>query len=233
MPEVPGISEGALHDRLHTFSHGLKNRMTALWEVLRHTRPDTEDETAKELMAHAERAYFGAQRDLEQLLDDLHVDRAIRPAPPTRMLASELVRHAIERNVHRFQKKAQTVHVSPSEASVMTDAQWGTAILDALLSNASKFSPCGSAISVTIDSEQGQLAITVSDAGVGLRQEDLERVFVRYALLSSRPTDGEQQMRGTLGRCQQWAKALGGNLKAASSGQGKGTAFTLYLPKGS
>ncbi|HMW96997.1 MAG TPA: HAMP domain-containing sensor histidine kinase, partial [Flavobacteriales bacterium] len=110
------------------------------------------------------------------------------------------------------------------------DAHWTTQILQALISNASKFSPRGSSISINAGATADGSAITVSDKGTGFTGSDLVDVFTRYAILSSRTTAGEPQARGTLARAKQWARAQGGHLNVESEGPGQGARFTLTLP---
>ena len=218
-------------DRLHTFAHGIKNRLGALWEVLQLMREDLPGATKEELMAHAERAFFGAQQDVERLMDDLHVDRAITAQHLAPFTFAQALKDAMDRNAHRFSKKGQRVEVSsPTDVTIRADAHWVVRIIDAMLSNASKFSPEGSTINVSITSDAENGLLEVTDHGVGLTAEDLEQVFSRYALLTSRTTNGEQQMRGTLARAHQWAQANGGRLRATSRGQGQGSSFELRLP---
>lgn len=182
-------------------------------------------------MAHAERAFFGAQQDVERLMDDLQVDRAIRAQHIAPLPLAHALKEAMVRNAHRFNKKKQLVEVDAPEAVVVSaDAHWVVRIIDAMLSNASKFSPQGATVRVSIGSTDGSGVIRVTDTGVGMTTEDLRHVFTRYTLLTSRTTDGEQQMRGTLARALQWAHANSGDLFATSPGQGQGSSFELRLP---
>lgn len=217
-------------ERLHTFAHGIKNKLGALWEALRMIKDGVPGAGSEELLAFAEGAFFGAQRDIESLLDDMHVDRDITVQQMAPLSLSGIVREALERNVHRFTRKEQHVelHLSP-DTMVIGDAHWLLRIIDALLSNASKFSPRGTTIHVTVETLDHTGRVIVTDNGTGMSAEDLQLVFTRYAMLSSRATDGEQQMRSTLARARQWAEANGGSLRASSPGKDKGSTFELSL----
>jgi len=218
-------------ERLHTFAHDIKNRFGALWEALRLLKDGpVEGMDGSELMSFAERGFFSAQRDLEQLLDDFGVDRTVQAERvPFDLIAC--VNGALRNEEYRLGKKDQHVVVSGlSEASAVGDARWTGQIVQALISNASKFSSRGAEIRVHIEDGAGMRTVRVADSGCGLSAEDLLNVFTRYSILSSRSTDGEPQSRGTLGRAKQWAEAQGGTLSAESQGTGKGCVFTLELP---
>ncbi|MBP7512953.1 MAG: HAMP domain-containing histidine kinase [Flavobacteriales bacterium] len=218
-------------ERLHTFAHDIKNRIGGLWEAFRLLREGPpEGMERNDLVEFAERGFFNAQRELEDLLDDLHVERGVT-AERARFELRASLKEALRNEDFRLRKKEQSVNVSgPEHVHAAGDARWTTQILQALVSNASKFSPRGASITIDLESMDGRCQVRVTDQGCGLSKEDLAQVFRRYAILSSRSTDGEPQSRGTLGRARQWAEAQGGTLTASSQGAGQGSVFELTLP---
>jgi two-component system, NtrC family, sensor kinase len=74
------------------------------------------------------------------------------------------------------------------------------------------------------ESEEGRIAITVMDNGVGIAQEDLKRVF-SHGFTTKREGHGFG-----LHSSANAAKELGGTLTAASDGPNCGAVFTLRLP---
>lgn len=70
-----------------------------------------------------------------------------------------------------------SVSASPDLPDIIADKQRLSQILLNLLSNAQKYSPDGSEISLSIDSQDKQVVFTVSDSGVGIPPEERERVF--------------------------------------------------------
>lgn len=233
MPEPP--LRPADHDqaeRLHTFAHDLKNRLGGLWETLRILQDGpVEGLDRNELMGFAERGFFSAQRDLERLLDDFGVDRAVL-VEKTAFDLMACLNGALRNEGYRLQKKDQRVDVSAPEAAAgIGDERWTGQILQSLISNASKFSPRGTVISVQVTVANSMNKVRVTDLGCGLSADDLQNVFTRYAILSARSTDGEPQSRGTLGRAKQWAEAQGGTLAVTSPGTDKGCIFMLELPR--
>jgi signal transduction histidine kinase len=218
-------------ERLHTFAHDIKNRLGSLWEALRMSRSGPiAGVDPEELMSFSERGFFQAQRDLEDLLDDFHVDRDIS-ADRAPFDVRKSLDEALRKEEYRLRKKGQHVDVhGPAEAPAMGDARLTAQLLQALISNASKFSSRDAVIAVEFSNGSQGTTIRVTDSGCGLPPEDLAAVFTRYVILSSRSTEGEPQSRGTLARAKQWAEAQGGTLDATSEGIGKGCVFTLRLP---
>ncbi len=228
----PASSEQA--ERLHVFAHDIRNRLTGLWETLRLLdTAGSEGTDRNELNDFAERAYFNAQRDVEALLDDFSVDRKvpIQEAVPFDPLSC--LEEVLSSESYRLDKKEQRISITGGAGMIAYgDGHWYARVLQALISNASKFSPRGSVIEVILTDTETGFSASVKDAGVGLNSTDLFDVFTRYAILSSRSTDGEPQARATLSRAFQWAQAIGGTLSAKSMGKGLGSTFTLSLPKG-
>lgn len=218
-------------ERLHMFAHDIKNRIGALWEAFLLLRDGPPEGMGKgDLYAFAERGFFNAQRELEDLLDDLHVERGVS-ADRARFELTASLEQAVRNEDFRLRKKEQCVNMNgPSHVHATGDARWTTQILQALVSNASKYSARGTSITIDIGVTDGRCRVRVTDQGCGLSKEDLAQVFKRYAILSSRSVDGEPQSRGTLGRARQWAEAQGGTLTASSEGVGQGASFELTLP---
>jgi two-component system CheB/CheR fusion protein len=220
-------------ERLHRFAHDIRNRLTGIREVLRHLEQPTPDGNTAELTLFAEQQFFKALREVESLLDDMQVERGIGPLQREPLDPATLIARAVANMEHRFAKKEQKVVTDLAQGiRVNGDAACLTELITALLSNASKFSPRGSTIQVHLVASGPMASLRVTDDGVGMSTTDLEQVFVRYAWLSSRSTDGEAQGRGTLGRAVQWARAHGGTLRAESAGSGAGSTFVLELPIG-
>lgn len=217
--------------RLHAFAHDLRNRLIGLHQVLQRLAEDPTSEEKAEYTNYGDQQFFKALREVETLLDDLGVDRG--PTEPVRSAVdmAELVRTRVDQLMFRFQRKDQHVALDLEEGQVLSiDARVIGDLLDALLSNASKFSSPGSTVHVTSSTVDRVVSITVRDEGVGLTMADLDMVFVRFAWLESRPTGGESQGRSSLARAREWARVHGGDLFAASAGPGTGCTFTLVLP---
>lgn len=228
---TPPHGDTERHERLHAFSHDLKNRLGALWEAFLMARDLPAGPERDEVMAMAERSFFGGLRQVELLMDDMGVPRAPTRVQHAPVDLAALVRRSVDHLAFLLKKKDQQVQVTaPEHLSIEGDVALLEQLFDALLSNASKFSPRGATLHVRIEADAAHALVHVSDPGVGLSAADLARVFERYVLLGSRSTAGERQARGTLARARLWAAAHNGALTATSEGPDKGCTFTVRLP---
>ncbi|RKR14422.1 two component regulator with propeller domain [Maribacter vaceletii] len=99
-----------------------------------------------------------------------------------------------------------------------------------ILSNAFKFTPSNGKIIISISCELKTLKIVISDTGKGIREEDLPHVFDRYFQLGQ-----HHELRSGTGVGLALAKdivLLHHGEVLAESVLGKGTTFTILLPKG-
>jgi PAS domain S-box-containing protein len=98
-----------------------------------------------------------------------------------------------------------------------------------LLSNASRYSPEGSAVRLALSAGDGQALLQVADQGRGIPPEMLERIFEMFVQVR----DGGPPQGGLgigLALVRQLAAMHGGSVAATSPGPGLGSTFTLALP---
>jgi signal transduction histidine kinase len=109
------------------------------------------------------------------------------------------------------------------------DEQRLAQVLRALVDNAVKFSPPGSAIHISVVEEGGRAAITVTDDGPGISRRELPHVFERFHR-------GREERASTSGAglglsiARELTELMNGTISAASP-EGSGASFTVRLPK--
>jgi signal transduction histidine kinase len=98
-----------------------------------------------------------------------------------------------------------------------------------LLSNASKFTSEGGNITIHVIEQADVFKVQVSDTGIGIKPEDLERIFQPFASIQK-----NNYIKGTglgLSITKGLVEAHGGKISAESAGEGKGAVFTFIIPK--
>ncbi len=97
-----------------------------------------------------------------------------------------------------------------------------------LISNALKFTPRGGSVTVTLQSRGDILELVVADTGVGIAQNDLERLGQPY----EQAGDADQRAAGSglgLSLVRAFARLHGGEMSVESV-MGEGTAVTVRMP---
>ena len=99
-----------------------------------------------------------------------------------------------------------------------------------MISNAIKYTPEQGKVWINLSEEGGFVKATVSDTGIGIRKEDLSRIFDRFYRVRSAET---REIIGTglgLSIVKSIVDAHLGSISVESE-LGKGTTFTLLFPK--
>lgn len=103
-------------------------------------------------------------------------------------------------------------------------------VIENLLGNAIKFGRSGDQVEVATRAGDSHVVLEVRDSGPGLREADLEQLFVRGAHRSNRPTGGESSTGLGLAWCRQLIELHGGRI-GAHNGELGGAVFWFELPR--
>lgn len=103
-------------------------------------------------------------------------------------------------------------------------------ILSNLIENAIKFSNINDDIKVSLSSVDNLITISIQDYGRGLTESDLERLFVKFANLSSNPTAYENSNGLGLSTVKMLVDMHKGKIWAESTGLNLGSTFYVELP---
>jgi signal transduction histidine kinase len=120
-------------------------------------------------------------------------------------------------------------HVAHAAARVTLDRHRFMQILYNLLSNALKFTDSGGEVNLELDRRGDALQIQVRDTGIGIRAEDLAKLFVEFQQLDSGATRRHQGTGLGLVLTRRIAELHGGSVRVAST-PGMGSTFTVLLP---
>jgi PAS domain S-box-containing protein len=103
-------------------------------------------------------------------------------------------------------------------------------VLYNLLSNAVKFTPDGGSVRLRADTDDGFLRITVEDSGIGLKAEDLERIFKPFEQADASISRKYQGTGLGLSLTKSLVELHGGRIWAESAGEAQGASFRMLIP---
>jgi signal transduction histidine kinase len=122
-----------------------------------------------------------------------------------------------------------TVHVAPEVDRITSDRRRVEQVLINLLNNAVKFTEQG-AVHLDVRVKDKELVISVSDTGMGIKTEDIGRLFQPFHQLDTGLTRQHEGRTGLgLSICKRLIERLGGSVKVESE-WGKGSTFRVTLP---
>jgi len=104
-------------------------------------------------------------------------------------------------------------------------------VVDNIISNAFKYSPKGGVITISVETREKDVLISISDQGMGIPRADLVKIFERFYRVDNASRNSKVGGTGLgLSIVHDIVKMHGGNIFANSEGEGKGTTFSFTLP---
>jgi signal transduction histidine kinase len=223
-------SANAAKDRfLATLSHELRTPLTPIliWAGGMANEPGLPPEIDEGLQMVCRNVELEA-RLIDDLLDLTRITRGKLQLQLRRANAHDLLGHAMEivRDDLRSRKLHLSVELFASDHHVLADCSRMQQVFWNVLKNASKFTPDHGAVTVrTFNPKPEALKIEITDTGVGIEPEYLEKVFDAFEQVGTR--------REGLGLGLAISKAIvemhHGSIRAFSEGTGKGAKFVIDL----
>ena len=174
---------------------------------------------------------------IDQVLRAGSAGSRLRRGARARVNRAEITRETVALARTRFRLSTEALaydeRAAVADAVVVGDADELRAAVWNLLDNAVKYSAADDVrIQVRLEmAEGGRLAVRVADRGVGISPGELKRIFRRFYRI---PTGVAVRAKGSglgLFIVRSVARKHGGRAFAESDGTGRGSTFTLLLPK--
>jgi signal transduction histidine kinase len=220
-------------DFLANLSHELRTPLNAIlgWSQLISGGQIPADEVTQGIQAIARNARAQAQLvddllDMSRLLaGQLRLDVRRTELAPLVEAALQVVAPAAEAKNLRLQRE-----LDPAVGAVLGDPARLQQVAWNLLQNAVKFTEAGGAVRVAARRVKGNVELTVSDTGIGIRPEFLPHVFDRFRQYDGSITRAYGGLGLGLSIVRHLSELHGGTVRAMSEGEGRGATFTLTLP---
>lgn len=146
------------------------------------------------------------------------------------------VKKLVERNVDLFKKIALEKNIAiccdiKDTPSVYADGDMLNTIMRNLLSNAIKYTHAKGLITIDAKTKEGFVEFTIADNGIGIRSQDIAKLFKIDISFSTLGTAREQGTGLGLILCREFVERNGGKIWVEST-FGKGSNFKFTLKKG-
>ena len=168
---------------------------------------------------------------VSELLDLAKIEAGGVGREMTDLNIANLIEEQIEFHGAAAEQKKIVTHCNiPTDLPIIkADKQGMEEVLTNLITNAIKYSPEGSSITVSVEQEKDSIAIKVGDTGYGIPEEDLAEVFTRFYRVKDKNT---REIHGTglgLAIVKSIIDAHHGSIRVESALE-QGTTFTVMLP---
>jgi signal transduction histidine kinase/ActR/RegA family two-component response regulator len=170
---------------------------------------------------------------VDDLMDVSRVTRGLVALSRARIDINGVVLEALEQVQEPLRQKGHSLEtqLSPTPVYVMGDRKRLVQVVGNLLHNAVKFTGAGGKIKVALEVDDKALRIVVTDNGIGMLADELERAFEMFVQGERTP----DRIQGGLGIGLALVRSLvqlhGGNVAVESPGHGQGSTFTVSLPR--
>lgn len=144
--------------------------------------------------------------------------------------AREVVEICLERVRPVAERKQIRVRVEPlAEALLTGDRELMEFAIYNLLTNAVKYSPAETEVTVRARGDDGRWLVSVEDQGIGMDKDELKKIFRKFYRTRRAETSGEAGTGIGLSIVEQIVTHHGGRIEVSSQ-PGTGSCFTLVLP---
>jgi two-component system sensor histidine kinase KdpD len=168
------------------------------------------------------------EKTIDQLMEVVRFDAGLARPRVERVRCGEIVEAALSRFGEELHAHNLLVETPGASTPVDVDPPQITEALGHGLENAARYSPAGSAVRVTAESDANRAYLRVTDQGKGIPAADRERVLERFVRL---PGSGDVPGTGLgLAIARSLVRSNGGEL-TLSEASGGGTMFEISLPR--
>jgi two-component system CheB/CheR fusion protein len=218
---------------LATLAHELRNPLAAIYNALAVQKiaglGDTVPVLTHEIL---ERQTQQLVRLVDDLLDVARITHGKVELRKQKLDLVAIVRSALEISAPAIEAAGCELHTDLAAEPLLINADQVrmTQIISNLLNNATKYTPKGGTISVTLAQKQNQASLTIRDTGIGIAADFLPRIFDLFVQVDGPDTKDHRGLGIGLTLVRNLIELHGGDIEAKSEGFGKGSEFIIHFP---
>lgn len=223
------IRQSQMRDYYSMWVHQIKTPISAMKLLL-----EAEREELGQLMCDDEQSQYLLSDNMDSFEDELfRIEEYVSMALQYQRVSSTendfvlekvsvdgVIRDTIKKYAKIMIRRHIGINYSGTGQEVYTDGKWLAFMLEQILSNAIKYTPQG-VVTIETAEEKDRFFITIKDTGIGIKAEDLPRVFEKGYTGYNGHADKKATGIG-LYLCRQMADKLGHTIRMESE-IGKGT----------
>jgi signal transduction histidine kinase len=167
---------------------------------------------------------------LVNLLNWANAQSGIIKTTKTSLSLLNIINHNINITYNNaLAKNISVKYIEGIDYNIISDKDILNVIFRNLLTNAIKFTPSNGSITISVKQSSDHIYIAVKDSGVGISEENMQKLFHAATIHSTVGTNNESGSGVGLILCKELVNQLGGDLYAESK-QGQGATFTFSIP---
>ncbi|MDQ6652587.1 MAG: GAF domain-containing protein [Acidobacteriota bacterium] len=226
----------AKDDFLTILSHELRTPLTPIigWVHIMQHGTLSEADFVKALSVIDRNAYT-LKRLINDLLDMSAILSGKMRIEETQVLLAAVLEESVEtmRSFARDSRVALKLEIADDAAAltIKGDRSRLNQTFCNIVHNAIKFSLAGKSVKIAYETSDSEAIIRIKDQGEGIPVDFLPHVFERFRQADSSRTRAYGGLGLGLALVRSFVEAHGGTIEAMSDGEGKGSVFTIRLPR--
>jgi CheY-like chemotaxis protein len=189
-------------------------------------------QVAEELRAMMQRQAQHMVRLIDDLLDVSRITRGNLELRKSQVELADIVRDAVAatRTLLNEAGHQLTVRLPKMPLLLLADANRLTQVLTNLLNNAVKYTPREGRIELAVEHSGSEVTLSVSDSGIGIPSDKLDRVFDMFTQVHESSESGHTGLGIGLALVKRLVEMHGGSVEVQSRGRNLGSTFIVRLP---
>ena len=219
---------------LATLAHELRNPLAPLYNMLEIVKLAPSQGLTAELRDVMHRQVHHLGRLVDDLLDASRITRGVVELQRERVLLGEVLGAAIETSRPLMEARSHRLRIEAPEEPLWlhADSVRLTQVFANLLNNAAKYTDENGRIGIRVSTDgDDDVVVSVSDDGIGIARDMLGRVFELFTQVDRRSGRAQGGLGIGLSLSRSLVEMHGGTLEASSDGIGRGSTFTVRLPR--
>ena len=218
-----------------TIAHELRNPLSPIRNcsaIL--LRQPTDPLTVKRAARVIDRQSSMMARLIDDLLDVSRVRLGALELNRSKVNLADILRSALDTSRLAAPSSSHAVVMDLTDDAICVDGDplRLTQVFVNLLNNAAKYTDANGQVSIRLSREGNRAVVSVTDSGIRITEDKIDSIF---ELFSQAGQSGSPRSGGGLGvglhLARQLVQAHGGVLRASSPGRGRGSTFTVELPR--
>lgn len=217
---------------LATLAHELRNPLAPIRNGLQVIRMTDNEKVINQVEDMMERQINHMVRLIDDLLDVSRISQGKIVLRKEKIRLSDILESAIEGSRPLIERSNHTlsVNVPDEELWFYADLTRVAQIIGNLLNNSAKYTKEGGAIRLDVQVEGSMALISVTDNGLGIREDMLPRVFDLFTQVDNNLERAQGGLGIGLALVRELVQMHGGSIFASSPGLEQGSTFTVKLP---
>ena len=217
---------------LATLAHELRNPLAPIRNGLQILRMGATDDVALETREMMDRQLTHLVRLIDDLLDVSRVSQGKIDLRREHITLQSALESAVETSRPLIDTANHELTLNIPDEPLWLDADLTriAQVVSNLLNNAAKYTPVGGHISLSVESQGKDVAITVRDDGLGIPAEELPNVFELFTQVDRNLARAQGGLGIGLALVRRLVEMHAGRIDVTSPGLNQGSSFTVHLP---